>query len=50
MPRIAESELILNDRGAVYHLNLRPEELAPTVVTVGDPDRVAEVSKYFDAI
>ena len=50
MPRIAESELILNERGAVYHLNLRPEELAPTVVTVGDPDRVAEVSKHFDAI
>jgi uridine phosphorylase len=50
MPRIAESELILNERGAVYHLNLRPEELAPTVITVGDPDRVAEVSKYFDGI
>lgn len=50
MARIAESELILNNRGAVYHLNLRPEELAPTVVTVGDPDRVAEVSKHFDAI
>jgi uridine phosphorylase len=50
MPRIAESELILNERGAVYHLNLRPEELAPTVITVGDPDRVAEVSKYFDSI
>ncbi len=50
MPKIAESELILNERGAVYHLNLRPEELAPTVVTVGDPDRVAEVSKYFDSI
>lgn len=50
MPRIAESELILNERGAVYHLNLRPEELAPTIITVGDPDRVAEVSKYFDGI
>jgi len=50
MARIAESELILNERGAVYHLNLRPEELAPTVITVGDPDRVAAVSKYFDAI
>lgn len=48
--RIAESELILNSRGAIYHLNLRPEELAPTVITVGDPDRVGEVSKYFDKI
>jgi len=50
MSRIAESELIINSRGAVYHLDLRPEELAPTVVTVGDPDRVREVSKHFDTI
>lgn len=50
MQRIAESELILNARGAIYHLNVRPEELAPTVLTVGDPDRVGEVSKYFDKV
>ncbi len=50
MSRIAESELIINDRGAVYHLDLRPEELAGTVVTVGDPDRVKEISKYFDSV
>lgn len=50
MQRIAESELIINSRGAIYHLDLRPEELAPIVITVGDPDRVSEVSKYFDAI
>ncbi|HQR94759.1 MAG: phosphorylase [Bacteroidetes bacterium 24-39-8] len=50
MNRIAESELIINSRGAVYHLNLRPEELADTIITVGDPDRVATVSKYFDQI
>ncbi|MBS1754260.1 MAG: nucleoside phosphorylase [Ferruginibacter sp.] len=50
MSRIAESELIINSRGAVYHLNCRPEELATTIITVGDPDRVAEVSKYFDKI
>lgn len=50
MSRIAESELIINDRGAVYHLDLRPEELASTVVTVGDPGRVKEISKYFDSI
>lgn len=48
MSRIAESELIINERGAVYHLDLRPEEIAGTVITVGDPDRVKEVSKYFD--
>lgn len=50
MKPIAPSELIINSRGAVYHLDVRPEELAPTVVTVGDPARVAAVSKYFDQI
>lgn len=50
MNRIAESELIINSRGAVYHLDLKPEELAPTIITVGDPDRVSEVSKHFDRI
>lgn len=50
MNRIAESELIINSRGAVYHLNLRPEELADTIITVGDPDRVGAVSKHFDHI
>ena len=50
MSRIAESELIINSRGAVYHLDLRPEEIAGTVITVGDPDRVKEVSKHFDSI
>lgn len=50
MNRIAESELIINNRGAVYHLDLRPEELAHTIITVGDPDRVKQVSKYFDSI
>jgi uridine phosphorylase len=50
MSRIAESELIINNRGAVYHLDCRPEELAHTIITVGDPDRVKEVSKHFDSI
>jgi uridine phosphorylase len=50
MNRIAESELIINSRGAVYHLNLRPEEMADTIITVGDPDRVQAVSKHFDHI
>jgi uridine phosphorylase len=50
MHAIPESELIINARGAIYHLNLRPEELADTVITVGDPDRVAEVSRHFDHI
>jgi uridine phosphorylase len=50
MQRIAESELIINARGAIYHLDLRPEELAQNIITVGDPDRVTEVSKYFDKV
>lgn len=50
MKRIAESELILNSRGAIYHLDVRPEELAHTIITVGDPDRVQEVSRHFDSI
>jgi uridine phosphorylase len=50
MQPIAASELIINNRGAVYHLNCRPEEIATTIITVGDPDRVGEVSKYFDTI
>jgi uridine phosphorylase len=50
MQRIAESELIINPRGAVYHLDLRPEDLAPNIITVGDPDRVFLISKHFDTI
>ena len=50
MGKIAESELIINSRGAIYHLNVRPEEIAQTVITVGDPDRVQQVSKYFDTV
>lgn len=50
MSPIAASELIINNRGAAYHLNCRPEEIAHTILTVGDPDRVKEVSKHFDSI
>lgn len=47
---IAASELILTDNGSIYHLDLRPEQLADTVITVGDPARVATVSQHFDSI
>ena len=47
---IAESELIINKRGAIYHLDCRPEEIAHTLILVGDPDRVSVVSKHFDSI
>ncbi|HET9276661.1 MAG TPA: nucleoside phosphorylase [Flavitalea sp.] len=50
MQPFAESELIINTRGAIYHLDLRPEELSESIITVGDPDRVKQVSKYFDSI
>lgn len=48
--RIPESELIINPDGSIYHLNLKPEHLASTIITVGDPDRVQKVSQYFDKI
>ncbi len=47
---IPESELIINADGSIYHLNLKPEQLASTIITVGDPDRVAKVSKHFESI
>lgn len=48
--KFAESELILSKDGRIYHLNLLPEEISDTIITVGDPDRVPAVSKYFDSI
>ena len=45
-----DSELIINPDGSIYHLNITPEQIAPTVITVGDPNRVGEVSKHFDKI
>jgi uridine phosphorylase len=45
-----ESELILNKDGSVYHLNLLPDHIADTIITVGDPGRVHKVSQYFDDI
>src|ERR1700761_436785 len=50
MNRISETDLILNADGSAYHLNLLPGDVADTVITVGDPDRVGEVSKYFDSV
>ncbi len=48
--KIQESELILNPDGSIYHLNILPEDIADTIFLVGDPDRVEEVSRYFDKI
>jgi uridine phosphorylase len=45
---IPSSELVLNADGSIYHLHLLPEQIAPTIITVGDPDRVSAVSRHFD--
>lgn len=50
MERIAESQLILNSDRSIYHINLRPEHLADTVILVGDQGRVTKVSRHFDHI
>jgi len=47
---IPESELIINPDGSIYHLHLLPQQLCDTIITVGDPDRVQEVSKHFDVV
>ena len=48
MRTIPASELIINDDGSIFHLHLRPEQLADTVILVGDPGRVALVAEHFD--
>ena len=48
--KIKASELILNPNGSIYHLNLKPEHIANTIVFVGDQDRVEKVTKHFDTI
>jgi uridine phosphorylase len=50
LEKISETDLILNEDGSIYHLNLYPEDISDLVILVGDPDRVALVSKYFDHI
>lgn len=50
MTPIPNSELILNADQSIYHLNLRPEHIADTIITVGDPERVPRISRYFDRI
>lgn len=47
---IPSSELIINDDGTIFHLHLKPEHLADTVILVGDPARVKMISKNFDSV
>ncbi len=48
--KIEESELIINADGSVFHLHLKPGQIADTVILVGDPDRVELVASYFDSV
>ena len=48
--RIKDSELILNPDKSIYHLSLKPENIATDLVFVGDPDRVDKVTEHFDTI
>ena len=50
MRQIPESELILHPDGSVFHLRLLPKQLGDIVFTVGDPDRVANVSRHLDKV
>ncbi len=50
MRTIPSSELIINDDGSIFHLHLTPDQLADTVILVGDPGRVAMVSEFFDEV
>lgn len=50
MEKIKDSELILNPDGSVYHLNLKPENIANDIIFVGDQDRVESITKYFDSV
>jgi uridine phosphorylase len=50
MNRISESELIINGDGSIFHLHIKPGQLAPTVILVGDPARVETVAAFFQKI
>ena len=50
MKPIAESELVINKDGSIYHLHLHPEQIAETILIVGDQGRVQEISKHFDRV
>ena len=50
MKKISPTDLILNEDGSVYHLNLLPKHIPDTIIAVGDPSRVYNVSRYFDDV
>lgn len=50
MKAIPDSELIINEDGSIFHLHLKPEQLADKVILVGDPARVDLVASFFDRV
>jgi uridine phosphorylase len=50
MTRLSPADLILHKDGSVYHLNLLPKHIGDTIIAVGDPNRVYQVSKYFQEV
>jgi len=50
MKQFPPSELLINDDGSIFHLHVKPEQLADKVILVGDPGRVALISSMFDSI
>ncbi|MCC5928389.1 MAG: nucleoside phosphorylase [Cyclobacteriaceae bacterium] len=50
MTNISQTDLILNEDGSVYHLNLKPGQVAENIILVGDPGRVHRISKHFEKI
>lgn len=50
MAVIKNTDLLINTDGSIYHLSLRPDQVADTIIVVGDPDRVQDVSFYFDRV
>ncbi len=50
MPKLSETDLILNPDGSVYHLNLKAGDIASKIITVGDPGRVHRITQHFDHI
>ncbi|MCK4749346.1 MAG: nucleoside phosphorylase, partial [Bacteroidales bacterium] len=50
MEPISHTDLILNPDGSIYHLHLLPDDIAETIILVGDPGRVQQVSSHFDSV
>jgi uridine phosphorylase len=50
MSRLSSADLILQKDGSIYHLNLLPKHVSDTIIAVGDPNRVFQVSRYFDEV